>query len=714
MNSNNLTMQIDDNNIAWVTLDIADNDMNALSPALVDDLNQLCDQLQANRDIIGAILISGKPKVFVAGADINAVQALAEAEQGEAMVAVGQQCFARIEQLPIPVVAAVNGAALGGGYELVLSCDAIVASDNPETKVGLPEVMLGVLPGAGGCQRLPRRIGLIKSLDLLLTGKQVAAKKAKRLGMVDEVVPANALTTAAVAAVKKLAKDRDYFKKLRKSSLQEKLLESNPLGRGLIFKQARAKVAKQTHGNYPAPNYILECVETGLNQSLEAGFAMERKRFGQLCITPECKALVSLFFAGNDLKKEKLVAVEAGAPIQTLGVIGGGLMGGGIAGVSANQAKSQVRIKDINDEGLRNALKHLHAGWQRRVKRRSMTQAEMGARANQVTTTTDYSGFEKTELIIEAVFEKLAVKQQLLAEVEALPDAEQRIFASNTSSLRIRDIAAKAKYPQNVIGMHYFSPVEKMPLLEVIRHEGTSDEVTARCVEYGRRQGKTVIVVKDGAGFYINRMLGPYANEAAFLLAEGVAVDRIDKAMVKWGLPVGPFKLLDEVGVDVGSKVGPNLEAEFGERMAGNAMTEKLLADNRLGKKNARGFYDYNSKKGGVDESVYTLLGITANNSMDEKTIVERCSLMMLNEAALCLEDQTIRCARDGDLGAVYGIGYPPFLGGPFRTMDSMGIAKVVERLQHYQGTQGARFTPAQSLVEMASAGKNFYAEDNE
>jgi len=318
---------------------------------------------------------------------------------------------------------------------------------------------------------------------------------------------------------------------------------------------------------------------------------------------------------------------------------------------------------------------------------------------------------EHVDLIIEAVFEDLSLKQQMVADIEALGN-EDTVFATNTSSIPIKDIAAKATRPENVLGMHYFSPVEKMPLLEIIRHDGTSDQAVATAVDFGKKQGKTVIVVKDGAGFYVNRILAPYMNAAMNCGSEGVAFDHIDEVLVKLGFPVGPFKLLDEVGIDVGSKVQPILEEAFGERMMGTGAQQKMIDNGRLGKKVKKGIYQYDNPKNSrkIDESVYQELGVTPGKEMSREEIIERSLYPMLNEAVLCLEDGTITCPRDGDIGAIFGIGFPPFLGGPFRHMDTIGLSNVVATLQKLEKAHGARYAPAPSLVERAAKNEPFYS----
>lgn len=399
-------------------------------------------------------------------------------------------------------------------------------------------------------------------------------------------------------------------------------------------------------------------------------------------------------------------------PVNKVGVLGGGLMGAGISYVTALQAETPVRLKDKDDAGVGHGLAYVRKHLDERVQRRRMTPLERDHVLARVTGTIDYSGFAAVDVVIEAVFEDLELKQQMIRDIEAVGKHDV-IFASNTSAIPISRLAAVSAHPETVIGMHYFSPVEKMPLLEVVVTEQTAPWVTATCVALGKRQGKTVIVVRDGAGFYTSRILGPYINEAAYLVSEGVPVEAIDGALKDFGFPVGPIKLLDEVGIDVADKVSHTLHEAFGERMCPPSGMERLIADQRLGRKNKRGFYLYEGKQSGkrIDKSVYKVFGVKPTAKLTAAEITERCALQMVNEAALCLGEGILRSVRDGDIGAVFGLGFPPFRGGPFRYVDAVGAQYVVERLQHYLNQHGERFRPAPVLVELAERGDRFYGE---
>lgn len=589
-----------------------------------------------------------------------------------------------------------------------MACHKRVATTDNKTVLGLPEVQLGLLPGSGGTQRLPRLVGIQKALDMILTGKQLRAAQAKKAGLVDAVVPKSILLEAAV----KLALEGKPKARQVKLNLVGKVLEKTPFGRSILFSQAKKQTLAKTHGNYPAPLKILEAIEAGISGGINKGLDVEAKAFGELCMTAESKALRSIFFATTAMKKETGAGDVKPRKVQKAAILGGGLMGGGIANVTATKAGIPVRIKDINQTGISNALKYSYSLLEKKFRRRFISKTELQKQMSLLTGTTDYSGFHDVDLVVEAVFEDLNLKRQMVKDIEQ-HCSEHTVFASNTSSLPIGQIAAEAARPENVIGLHYFSPVDKMPLVEVIAHDKTSAETIATTVAFARKQGKTPIVVKDGAGFYVNRILALYMNEAANILLEGEPVEQLDKALVKFGFPVGPITLLDEVGIDVGAKISPILAKELGERFVAPAAFDKLMADGRKGRKSEKGFYLYGAKakkgKKQVDSSVYLLLGLNPQERLSLDQIALRCTVQMLNEAVRCLEEGIISSARDGDVGAIFGIGFPPFHGGPFRYIDQMGAATLVAHLRSFEQKHGSRFAPCQLLLDKAERAETFY-----
>ncbi|MGP7734133.1 fatty acid oxidation complex subunit alpha FadJ [Oceanimonas smirnovii] len=702
MTESTFTLRTEDG-IGIITMDVPGERMNTLRESFAGELRALLAEIHNNPAIKGLVLRSGKPDSFVAGADVRMLERCSSAGAAAALSRAGQEIFTELERLELPLIAAIHGPCLGGGLELALACHGRVCSDADITRLGLPEVQLGLIPGSGGTQRLPREVGLMKALDMMLTGKQLRPKQALRAGLVHDCVPESILLDTAMAMAK-----QGKPASARKTDLKTKALEGNPLGRKLVFDQALSKLRGKTQGNYPAPETLLNVVRTGLEQGSEAGYQAEASAFGELVMTPESASLRRLFFATTEMKKETTYQGAEPGPLHRIGVLGGGLMGGGIAFVTATRAGMPVRIKDIKAEGINQAMATAHRLLNAKVKKKHLRRPEMNRQLALLSGTLDFSGVERADLVVEAVFEDLAIKRDMVQQVQQ-QCAAHTIFASNTSSIPIHQIAEGAADPSRVVGLHYFSPVEKMPLAEIIPHAGTSPETVATALKLARAQGKTPIVVKDSAGFYVNRILAPYINEAARLLLEGEPIEAIDRALVKYGFPVGPITLLDEVGLDVAVKIAPVLEAELGSRFKAPAALNKLLEAKRYGKKNGRGFYAFNKKGKPADPDMYRLLGITPKAQLPAQDMAERCTLLMLNEAALALADGVIASPRDGDIGAVFGIGYPPFTGGPFHHMHQQGIASIVAKMEEYARKYGERFAPCEPLRDMAKAGKSYY-----
>ncbi|XTZ39600.1 fatty acid oxidation complex subunit alpha FadJ [Salmonella enterica] len=699
------TLSVRPDNVAVVTIDVANEKMNTLKAEFGTQIRIILKQIRENKALRGVVFISAKPDNFIAGADINMIARCQTAKEAEELARQGQQVMAEIHALTIPVVAAIHGACLGGGLELALACHRRICTDDAKTVLGLPEVQLGLLPGSGGTQRLPRLVGVSTALEMILTGKQLRARQALKAGLVDDVVAQSILLDAAAELA---AQGRPASRHL---PVRERIL-AGPLGRRLLFQMVAKKTAQKTQGNYPAASRILSVVETGLAQGKSSGYDAEARAFGELAMTAQSKALRHLFFTSTDIKKDPGSLVQP-APLRTIGILGGGLMGGGIAYVTASKAGLPVRIKDINAKGINHALQYSWQQLDQKVRRRHLKPGERDNQMAKISGSLDYQGFSHRDLIIEAVFEDLELKQKMVSEVES-HCAPHTIFASNTSSLPIGDIAARAGRPEKVIGLHFFSPVEKMPLVEVIPHAGTDEQTIATTVKLAKKQGKTPIVVADKAGFYVNRILAPYISEAMRLLSEGERIEAIDQALVKFGFPVGPIQLLDEVGIDTGTKIIPVLEAAYGERFSAPAnVVTAILNDDRKGRKNGRGFYLYTDKgrksKKQPDPTIYSLISASGAGKLSALQIAERCVMLMLNEAARCLDEQVIRSARDGDIGAVFGIGFPPFLGGPFHYMDTLGAGEIVATLRRLEAQYGARFTPCEALLRMAEQGSLYW-----
>ena len=697
------------NNVAVITLDNPGEKVNKLNEALIDEFSVFLKKLESDNSLEGAVLISGKDENFIAGADIDMFKTRETAEELEELSHTGQEILLKIENSPKPVVAAIHGSCMGGGTELALACHYRIVSDHNSTKIALPEVKLGLLPGMGGTQRLPRLIGIQKALTYMLTGKNMYIYQARKTGFADEVVHPHALQKASIEAVKKLKKEK--IKHPDKRSFFEKILEGNPLGRKIIFSQARKRTHGQTKGNYPAPPKIIDSVEYGYRQGIEKGLKNESKLFGELAVTPESRALVQLFFGMTNAKKNPLE--DKKIEVENIAVLGAGLMGSGITEVSIEQGY-HVWLKD---QTIENAIKgegEIRKNLDEKVKKRILTEFERDEKMSLIHPTDSYDGFKEMNLVIEAVFEDLELKQTIVDEVET-HTGENTIFASNTSSLPISDIAAKAKRPQNIIGMHYFSPVQKMPLLEIIKTKKTADWVTATAYDVGIKQGKNVIVVNDGPGFYTTRILAPFINEALLLLEEGAAIEQLDGVMKQFGFPVGPITLLDEVGIDVGAHVSGVLSNLFKSRGAKTSnKATKLVEAGYQGRKNRKGFYKYeegSKKKKEVNKEIYKFFGGPDRKSFKDIEIRQRLPMMMINEAILCLQEGILQNPADGDLGAILGLGFPPFLGGPFRYIDREGAEVIVDLLDSLEADNGIRFNPADLLIEMADNNETFYPQ---
>jgi 3-hydroxyacyl-CoA dehydrogenase/enoyl-CoA hydratase/3-hydroxybutyryl-CoA epimerase len=502
------------------------------------------------------------------------------------------------------------------------------------------------------------------------------------------------------------------MRRKRKVSAINKFLDHTSVGRSIVYKEARKKVLRQTLGNYPAPMEIINCIETGLKKGTKAGYEAEVIKFEELMISSVSKELRNLFFAMTDKKKNPWDAHTD--TLRTLGLLGAGFMGSGIAEVTLDKGIDIV-LKDINPDTIQTAKKALWKSLNKKVKRKSLTKVEAKNAIAAVKGQLDYTDFDKVDVLVEAVFEDMGMKQKILAEVEKYTK-EDFIFATNTSALSIEEIGKFAKHPENVIGLHYFSPVSKMPLLEIVKTPQTSDRAIATCYDLGLKQGKTNIVVNNGPGFYVNRILAPYLNEAMLLLQEGGDIIAIDKALKQYGFPVGPFALMDEVGIDVGAHVMMGDLAEMFKKREGAIMNDGLILMNKAGykgRKNQKGFLAYDKKgkkvRGKANAAAYGFFGDPAKTKLDASDVQLRTTLLMVSEAVLCLQEGIIESVQDGDLGAIFGLGFRPFTGGPFRYIDQVGADFVVKELERLRAAYGERFQACDLLKEYAASGKKFY-----
>jgi 3-hydroxyacyl-CoA dehydrogenase / enoyl-CoA hydratase / 3-hydroxybutyryl-CoA epimerase len=704
--------------ILFAFIDNPDNRINMLSESMLLELESLLAEVEVDHFAKALVFISSKEDNFIVGADIREFDRMVEPAQTTEVIDHLHALFNRVSNLPFPAIAAINGPCLGGGLEFALACHFRIATDSPKTVFGLPEVKLGLLPAGGGTQRLTRLIGVSRALPLMLTGRSLSASQAKALKIVDLVVFPHDLPNVVKKSLPFLRKKFPRRLVYPRFPSLDWLLEKVSPARKLYFKIVRWQVGKKTGGHYPAQFSLIECVEAGISGTISDGFRAEAEKFGPLILSPQSKTLRKLFFIQTGSKK---VTFDGQAkPAGTLGILGSGFMGSGIAIVSA-QHGYRVVLKDVSRENL---TKSLHGIWQhfdRRVRAKHKNPVERDRVFSMVAPTLDYRYLARADLVIEAVFEDITLKQQVLKEVEEYISPEC-IFASNTSAIPIGRIASISKRPENVIGMHYFSPVPKMPLLEIIVHDRCADWVLATAVAVGRKQGKTVIVVKDGPGFYTTRILIPFILEGIKLVEEGTPVEEVDGAIRRFGFPVGPLKLLDEVGIDVAGHIAHELEGFFGERgLQVPSALDEILERGFVGKKQGMGFYDYGHRLADrlrfpgfephrpVNAKIYSFFRGRPKEHIEVPGAEKRPVFLMINEAALCLQEGIISSPGDGDLGAVFGLGFPPFLGGPFRYLDSIGLGTAVVEMEKLASQFGARFKPAPILVEMAGKEERFY-----
>lgn len=699
-----------EDHLAILWFDLPDEKVNKFNAAVMQELSEQLDELRQRDDIRCLLLMSKKPGIFIAGADVNAIKDLRDEEEGYRVARQGQEIFGKVEQLPFPTVAVIDGACMGGGTELSLCFTYRIATDSKKTKIAFPEVNLGILPGWGGTQRLPRLIGLQRAMDMILTGRSVDAKRALRSGLIDTIIAAEWVREKAIAFAREVisGEAQKYLKKRKPRGLANALIEKTPPGRKVLFTQARKMILRKTGGHYPAPLLALQTLEQTHGKSLAKGLEIEARHLARLIITNICKNLVQIFQWTEEIKKESGVKDTSlsGQAVGKAAVLGAGVMGGGIAQLFAARA-IPVRVKDINHEALAKAYQQAAEVLRGSLKRRKITRLEMRQIMNRISGTVDYSGFKNSDLVIEAIVEDLEIKKKVLAELETHLSADA-IIATNTSSLRVDDMAVALKKKNRFVGLHFFNPVHRMPLVEVVRGKHSSEEAIATVFNLCKNLGKTPIVVRDGPGFLVNRLLLPYMVEAISLLEEGHSLKRIDSAMRRFGMPMGPIELFDEVGIDVAWKVAKILRESMADRMAESEILHKLVEDGRLGKKSKKGFYIYSNRKTEYDPRIENYISVGQRTDLDEQQLIQRMIYPMVNEAARCLQEDIAAVPRDVDIGMIFGTGFAPFRGGLLRYADQENVAKIVLTLQQFEDKYGSRFKPSEALLGINERG-GFY-----
>ncbi len=719
-----------------VTFDLPGEKVNKFSAGVITEFEKLIDGLEKQGkagEIEALIFRSGKAGNFIAGADINMIAAAKTAEEAYTLARKGQKLLDRWEDLPFPTIAAVNGTAMGGGCELSLASSAIVMSNDPSARIGLPEVNLGVIPGMGGCVRMSRKVGLAVALDMILTGKTLPGDRAAKAGIVEAALAKENFDANVEVWLKANLKRLRSGERIAKEpklggagGMVGAAFEKTMPGRMFILKKARDGVLSKTHGHYPAPLEVIQVLSdigakyaADPSQKLrgrERDDAMEREArgFGKMAETTISKNLIRLFFLTEAVKKSKGVATDIKIDkVAAAAVLGAGVMGGGIAQLYADKGVA-ARMKDISTKALTLGMQSAQKIFYRSLQKRKLNKRQYQQKLNLIAPVLDYSGFKGVDFVVEAVIEKMDVKKSVLKELEGQV-RDDCVIASNTSSLSISEMQSAMAKPERFGGMHFFNPVHRMPLVEVIRGDKTNDETVSRIYQFSKQLGKMPVVVKDRPGFLVNRLLMPYLNEATWLLADGATIEELDKTLLDFGMPMGPMELIDEVGVDVGEKVAHILHDGFGARMEPAPFNTKIVAAGRLGKKNGKGLYQYldaSGKKKEINPEIYAILGVTpAAGKVSKEEILDRCLLPMINEASRCLDEGIVETASEVDLGMIMGTGFPPFRGGLLRYADTLGAATIVERLRKLHARFGARFEPAPTLIRMASSGEKFHRD---
>jgi 3-hydroxyacyl-CoA dehydrogenase/enoyl-CoA hydratase/3-hydroxybutyryl-CoA epimerase len=706
--------------LAVLVLDPPHRSLAVLDAPLLGDLERAVSELARDGALRGLVITGRAPLSFAAGADVEALEAIDDAALAVELARFGQKLFQSIADLSARTVAAVGGPVPGGACELALACDAIVLAEHSSTRIGLPETRLGILPGWGGSQRLPRRIGVPRALAAILSGKLYAPREALRIGLVDRLThPEYLLRVASDVAL-----GRERLRR-RGRGAWAWLVDQNPLALRVVERRAAEALERETKGRYPAPALALPLVVSAPRTPLAEGLAREAEALGKLAVSPECKSLVAIFRSSEDAKR--LGKLPDGSPARELeraGVVGGGVMGGAIAGLLAERGL-QTRLADLARAPLDAALAQHASRVEQGLKKRRLKPHEARAALDRLSVTTDTAALGRPEIAIEAVAEKLEVKRKVLSAAAArLPD--DAILATNTSSLSVAAIAEGVEHPERVVGMHFFNPVHQMPLVEIVRGPRTSDEVVAATAKLALRLGKTPVVVADVAGFLVNRLLGPYLDEAVRVLEQGVAPRTLEAVMVDFGMPLGPLELLDEVGFDIATHAAASLHAGYGERMHASDLLARMQAKGLGGKKGGAGFYLYEAdprggrpKKRGLNPALEDLIATRKGPPMDVSPsgIVDQLVLAMVNEAALCLAEEVVAGPRELDLATVFGMGFPPFRGGLLRYADRRGLRDVLDALRRIDAAPDVRsrphaadrFRPAPLLAELAERGGTFH-----
>ena len=709
-----LTVEANQDAIALLTLDLEGESVNKLASYVLKELGEAVEAIKATSDLKGLVIRSAK-EAFVVGADITEFHQMFEKDEAF-LIDMNMNIhgiFNAIEDLPFPTVTAINGLALGGGCEITLTTDFRVMADS--AKIGLPETKLGIIPGWAGCVRLPRLIGADNAIEWICGGTENRADKALAVGAVDAVLPVAELDAAALDILARAnAGELDYqARRLEKTSP----LKLNAIEQMMAFETAKGFVAGKAGPHYPAPVEAIKVIQKGAGESRERAQAIEAKTFARMALTDVAFNLVGLFMNDQVVKKKAKGYEKQASEIKQAAVLGAGIMGGGIAYQSASKG-TPILMKDINGEAIELGLKEARKLFGKGVERGKLTTEKMAQGLSNIRPTLSYGDFGNVDLVVEAVVENPKVKASVLAELEDNV-AEYAILTSNTSTISITRLAESLKRPENFCGMHFFNPVHRMPLVEVIRGEKSSDAAIAATVAYARQMGKTPIVVNDCPGFLVNRVLFPYFGGFSLLVEKGADYQRVDKVMEKFGWPMGPAYLLDVVGMDTAVHANAVMAEGFPDRMARDGKTAiQVMYDNkRLGQKNDLGFYRYEEDRKGkpkklADDEAQALVAqvVSETREFSDEDIIARMMVPLCMETIRCLEDDIVGSPAEADMALIYGIGFPPFRGGALRYVDAMGVAEFVALADSLADELGPLYRPTEALRERAKRGEAFYS----
>jgi 3-hydroxyacyl-CoA dehydrogenase/enoyl-CoA hydratase/3-hydroxybutyryl-CoA epimerase len=696
----NIRRTMGEDGICVLMFDRPGSSANVFDHATLEELRQELDFIFATAEVKGLILISAKPTIFIAGVDLKRMTEGTPMEEINELLTLGQAQINRLTQLPIPTVAAIHGTAVGGGYEIALACDYRLASPDSVTKVGLPETNIGLLPAWGGATRLPRLIGLPKAVDFILAGRTVPARQALKLGLVDELVPTERLIRAATQKIREGKPHRPLH-----------LLANNPLTATIIRLSQRPRLLKKARGHYPAVLKAFDVMTRGITKSISGSLTLEREGIMELARTDACHHLIRIFFLRERAKKRTIESPSPRLdpnPVLRTAVIGAGVMGAGIAQWFSARGFPVV-LRDINAEQVGKGMAGITKLYRDGVQRHIFTQHEARDGVDRIYPAPTEVPLRQVDLVVEAAVENMELKKKIFQRLDETT-VEETILATNTSALPVSELAAGIRHPERVLGLHFFNPVHRMQLVEIIAAPLTAPETLARALRFMQQIGKLPVVVKDSPGFLVNRILMPYLVEAGTLYEHGASLENLEEAMLDFGMPMGPLRLLDEVGLDVALHVAQTLASSFSGRMQVPAILSQMVKDGLLGRKSGSGFYLYNrAKSSRPNPRVMDYVQTKTASGLTWKDLQERMYFLMLNEAARCLEEKIVATPEDVDFAMIMGTGFAPFRGGPLRYADSIGAEKIAGAMEILTDCGAAQYAPCVLLRSMAATWTKFY-----